>query len=308
MGTGHFSYLISGGAPKATKVASDRLEVLAKSASKEYLENGTSLNQSITKIASERELNPHQIERVCEIANLSTHQALWSKTAQKDKVAFPLADARKVILLVRPSDDEAVPDDEAVDEDYQMPPDQGDDGPRLMDLMGVDPSECHNGLHEDPEKKRLIILLQKKASEVKNAEDSVLYKGMELESAEKQASKAVRQAVLGGRSFRDLFKAASAAGLRKVAAEYLPKIEEQLIGETYGETRLRLEKTAISKAPDDLVSEDLDNVTVVNGAHPVIVCLDTIKKKTDEVRQGLQGYIKVRDEAGVLRQRIKELS
>ena len=72
--------------------------------------------------------------------------------------------------------------------------------------------------------------------------------------------------------------------------------------------RLRLEKLAISKAPPDLISEEMGNVTVINGAHPVLVSLDTVQRKTGEIKNGLHNLLRIDDEVKVLHQRLRELT
>lgn len=62
----------------------------------EFVDNKTPLNDSITKAASAYDLNEEQIKRICEIANISTFNKLFDKTAEKT-FEFPLADAEIVI-------------------------------------------------------------------------------------------------------------------------------------------------------------------------------------------------------------------
>lgn len=316
MSLGHFSYLLSEQTTHHTKVASDRLELLAKTAAKRYLEERVPLNSTIQKIAEENDLNSNQIERICEMANLATHRVLWSKTAQKESVAFPLADAKNVVSVMGkkpldPSDpgSPSVSCPAMSDSDYAGPP-KGLPmrGPSTMSMLGGDPANVHNGLHEEPEKKRIIIILQKKANERKDLRDKVLLGGMELESLEKQAYHNVKQTVLGGATFRQVYTAAVGSGFGKIAEEFLPKWETDLIAETHGSVRLRLEKLAISKAPEDLISSDMGNVCVINGAHPVLISLDTIQRKTGEIKNGLNNLLRIDDEVKVFSQRLRELS
>lgn len=310
MNPGHFSYLLEGTRPQV-KTAADRLEVFAKTAAKRYLEEGAALNDTIKKIASENDLNSNQIERVCEMANISTHQGLWTKTAQKEKISFPLANSKAVIAAVQPATTKTaaalfVRD---IDPDYAGPP-KGlpGAGPSIADMFGVDKVAGHNGLTEITERQRISIQLQKLAAERQRLADRVLVAGAELETLEKKAFEAVKQEVVGGGSFLQLFQAASVAGMGKLAKEYFPQFEDRLIRDTHGQVRNRLEKQAISKAPEDLISDDLGNVTVINGAHPVLVSLDTINRKTGEIRNGLQGLLRIDDQVKVYNQQIRDLS
>lgn len=312
---GHFSYLLDGSArpQQQVKVAGDRLEALSKIAAKRYLEENAPLNATIEKMASENDLNPNQIERVCEMANIATHRGLWTKTAQKEKVAFPLADARAVIAKLQPGSTKTACEDPCMppSADYAGPPPNAlsmTGMPSISAAMGVDPGGGHNGLTEEPERKQIVIVLQKKAAERQRIADRVLNAGAELETLEKKAFHDVKQAILGGATFRQVFIAADGAGMGKVAREYLPQFEERLISETHGSVRTRLEKHAISKAPEDLISSDLGNITIINGAHPVLVSLDTVARKTGEIRNGLQALLRIDDEVKVYHQKIRDLS
>lgn len=69
---------------------------LAKIASEDYLLKQVPLNTTIEKIASEESLNPNQITRVVEEANVMTYQALFEKNADKNFV-FPLADSSEIV-------------------------------------------------------------------------------------------------------------------------------------------------------------------------------------------------------------------
>jgi hypothetical protein len=309
----HFAYLLDGSGPQ-TKVASERLELLANLAAKRYLEERTPLNNTIKKLAAENDLNHHQIQRVCEMANIATHQGLWQKTAEKDKVAFPLADAKTVVQVVKkvPSDSspvEVTPPCGDMDSDYHGPPRGLPTGPPLSSLMNADPAAGHDGLlGPTPERKQIIIILQKRAGERQKLASEIIYKGMELETLEKQAYHEVKQAVMGGESFRNLLVAATSAGLSKVAAQYLPSFFSRLRTETTGRVRLQLEKEAIARAPSELISDELGNIAVVNGAHPVLVSLDTLQRKTGEVRNGIQDLLRIDDEIKLYTQRLRDLS
>jgi hypothetical protein len=181
-------------------------------------------------------------------------------------------------------------------------------GPALSSLMGSSPLDVHNGMGEEPERKRIIIVIQKHAAAKKILEDQLVFKGMELESIEKKAYEAVKQYVLGGGRISDIFQAATGAGFGKIAEEYLPQFEDRLIEEVHGETHRRLVKEAIGRAPEDLVSGELGNMTIINGAHPVLVSLDTIQRKTGEIKNGLHNLLRIDDEIKVFTQRMRELS
>jgi len=318
----HFQYLL-GGAPQ-TKVASEKLDLLAKTAARRYLHERLPLNDTIRKMASENDLNSAQIERVCEMANIATHQGLWAKTAQKESIAFDLADSKMIVRVVGngtngappcgdcgpgPSSTEAVvpAPSPCSDADYLGPP-RGIPtmGGSLMSMLG-DP-QVHNGLGAEPERKRIIIVIQKHAAARKTLQEQLIYKGMELESLEKRAYETVKQCVLGGASFALVYQAATGAGFGKLAEQYLPLWEDKLIDDSHGDAKRRLVKEAIGRAPEGLISDQLGNMTIINGAHPVMISLDTIQRKTGEIKNGIHNLLRIDDEVKVFTQRMRELS
>ena len=88
----------------------------------------------------------------------------------------------------------------------------------------------------------------------------------------------------------------------------MPKWQAQLVKDSHGSQRLRLEKLAISKAPADLISDNMGNTTVINGAHPVLISLDTVRRKTGEIKQGLHNLLRIDDEVTVYNQKLRELA
>lgn len=72
-----------------------KLQYLASKASDAYLDDGESLNNAVTKIATENKLNPDELSRVCELANLKTFDSAVKKAAS-NKVQFELADVKQI--------------------------------------------------------------------------------------------------------------------------------------------------------------------------------------------------------------------
>lgn len=68
---------------------------LGKSASDAFVSNATPLNESVTKLAKQHNLNADQIARVCEAANLSTYTKKMANASDR-LVEFELADKTKV--------------------------------------------------------------------------------------------------------------------------------------------------------------------------------------------------------------------
>lgn len=290
-----FAAVIMGSAPSS--LSQERLETWAKIASKRFVENSIPLNDSITKIAQENDLTPHHIERVCEMANLNTHTALMPNEPEKRaSFGFPLADAKCIRIALGPKKPGAT-----MSSDYAGPP-KGtpSSGPSMADLFGVS-GKGHNGFAV-PEKKKVIIMIQKKAAERQRTHDSLLKTAMQCETAEKQFHKAAQQAVIQGSSLQDIHTVACHAGLGDVSGEVLQKTArlmktQFLMGD--------MEKVAF-EAPEELIDRDVP-VRVINGRNPIIGSLKALKEYQNNaycIRDGLMG---LDQELEVLRTKLKEL-
>lgn len=71
------------------------LEEMGKEAAFKYLNEGTPMNETISETTKTAGLNPHQMARVCESANITAYNSLWEKTGSGDFV-FDLADQEKI--------------------------------------------------------------------------------------------------------------------------------------------------------------------------------------------------------------------
>ncbi len=302
----HFDYLLQE-TNTAPSVTQDRLLLMAKTASRRYLNEGTPMNETIAKIAEDNDLNQHQVERVCEMANIATHQSLWPDAPEKEKIAFPVANPK--VVIVRKADSSAPPIScpPSVGSDYMGPPSLPSTGPSMASMFGADPGESHSGLHDDGPSKRIIVVLQKKAAEKKAIQDQLIVETMRYESEKLAAYNAIKQEVLSGTPLTAIETAARVANLGKIAAEVLPEFQELLVAETHGRLRTSLEKVAIAPAPEEYISDELGNTTVVNGAHPVLVSLDLLHKRDGTIKALFTGLTRVNDEIKVYGQKIREL-
>ena len=89
-----------------TALSKYQYELLGREAARDYLSRDIPLNESIEKIAEEKDLNSKQIERICECANKEVYLHLFKKGNVGEKtgtaesyekyVTFDLADASKI--------------------------------------------------------------------------------------------------------------------------------------------------------------------------------------------------------------------
>ena len=80
----------------------NKFEKLAEIAANEHMDNSVSLNDSIVKLAEENELNPEQIKRVVEAANIKVFQKNFADEAREGhkNVDFDVADPKVIIRRI----------------------------------------------------------------------------------------------------------------------------------------------------------------------------------------------------------------
>lgn len=71
------------------------LKTMGKIASAKYLSDGIPMNTTIKEMIKESSLNPHQVARICESANIQTYDSLWNEKQAGD-FTFDLADQEKI--------------------------------------------------------------------------------------------------------------------------------------------------------------------------------------------------------------------
>ena len=279
---------------KVASVSGERLETFAKIASNRFINESTPLNDTIAKIAQDEDLSSHAVERVCEMANLQTHASLLpSEPEKRASFAFPLADSKKVAAMICIK----APSGPRMSSDFARPPcgPAASSGPSMADLFGTS-GDAHDGF-QIPEKKRIIVMIQKKAAEKGRMHDKLLKEAMLAETAELGAHKAIKQAVLQGQSLEDIHESACQAGLSGVSGEMMDK--------TAGILRQELVKCAF-EAPEELIDRNVP-VRVINGRNPIIASLDLLRQHRDNTYQIREGLMGLEQDISVLKQRLKEL-
>lgn len=291
------SNFLSGG---STDVSPEKLRLLAKIASNKFLSTKAPLTETIQKMADENGLNVHHVARVAEMANHETHSALWGSEADKTKVAFEVADPSKIVSKekkvtggpARKASGRSLDSVKKVDR-----------GPSTAEMFGAKPGDVHHGLGDLPDKKKVVIIIEKTAGVKTAAKDDLIKLAMMNEHEEKNLLRLVKQAYLGhGIKMPEIYAYACSEGYGEIAQEYLPKIAEQLQRET-----ARAELTKIAwKAPEELIDYDVP-MTVVNGAHPILISLDTLLKYRNDIQQFTGRMARINDDVTILGERLREL-
>lgn len=287
------------GMPSST-ISTDKVDAWAKIASSRFINEGIPLNSTIKKIAQDNDLNPNFINRVCETANLQTHTTLLpSEPEKRASFAFPLANAKEVIAALRPGPGPK----KKIMSDYTCPPSGlAGGGPTMSELFGVE-GEGHDGF-DYPEKNRLIIMIQKRASERARMYDALLKTAMEVETAELDVHRHVKQAVMQGASLEEIHEAACHAGNGDVTEYLLPKTA-QLLNKQFLVSDGALEKIAF-EAPESLIDRTLP-VTIINGRNPLLGSIDALKRYRSNAYTIKDGLMGVDHELEILGQKLKEL-
>lgn len=294
-----FAEMLFGGS--SNSISEDRLTTWAKVASQRFINDGVPLNDSIQKIAQENDLNKNFVERLCEMSNMETHIAtIPSEPEKRASFAFPLADSKAVCSSLSGASHPKT----KIISDYAGPP-KGlpGGGPSIAEMFGVKDVCPHNG-GDIPERKRIIIMIQKKASERGRMHGDLLQSAMQCETAEKQFHKEAKQAVMHGMALEEMHKVACDAGFGSLTSELLPKTA-QLLDRQFLITEEDMEKMAF-EAPEELIDYSVP-VRVINGRNPLLASLDTLKKYRDNTYQIRDGLMGLDEEVKVLRQRLKEL-
>jgi hypothetical protein len=100
------------------KFSAHELESLAKSVSRQYLENQIPLNDSVEKIARENDLNYNQTSRIIEEANTNVYIQLFNTASPGSKyIEFKTANLKEIWPKIKPAEDSIKTSD------YALPPD-----------------------------------------------------------------------------------------------------------------------------------------------------------------------------------------
>ena len=96
-------------------ITPETLQNLGNKLADEYLQKQASLTKGLEKVASEYNLNKHQVHRVAEAANIKTHLELLKTAGKEAYIEFPVADPTAITEF-------SVPDNLATRDDYEHAP------------------------------------------------------------------------------------------------------------------------------------------------------------------------------------------
>ena len=274
------------------------LTTMGKQASAEYICNKIPMNDTILKMTKEANLNPHQVARVCEAANVNTYDTLWNMTKSADFV-FDMADQEKIAEMMN---EISAPDlsENSVSVDTLSD--------LLPDISSIESDKTAEktanfsklaALHAETDKKTVLNRkkLEKISSHIRQyineldlaLEEQKLVKQAALE----KLTAMLKQAALSGENIGDAY----------IAARCVFPDNEKTIKDTFSKVAEALKKNRISfasnfeKMASKIINENAkgnrsDDKSVVDKTHPIIKHLNTIVESDSLLDQGtkMKGY------------------
>ena len=242
-------------------------------ASKDFLENGMSMNASILKLAEVNDLLPTQIQRICEVANHSTYAQLF-KSAQDKTFTFEVADPNKIVSALD-SDQQ-----EKVASDYFSAP-KKTTSVDVNKIFGI--SEISNAPEVEEGVKVANQVIQKIESAKEEINSRQVMLNHKIESENENFYKLAKQMVLTGTPLEEIWTATRKLGDEDRIAQIFVKTAERMVEEGVLGAKLQYLMKKHGEAVDEsLISPRLKNmsepigVQIINGSHPIVVSLNTL--------------------------------
>lgn len=281
------------------------LNTFAKLAADEYLgKNKAALTETLTKIASQEHLTPHQIEYVASEAN----KAVWAKLFAMDKTAsydFPLADAKSILEALKVTQS---PVKVNVSElDYFSPP-------TSTKVASFDPFAAL-GVQQEPMeksasarreiKRELQVRMEKMAVAKEELERQMIVNNTTIDNLELGFVKAARTMVLEysledrGQAIEKVAEFLRGCGRPEYSRPLMKKFSHVL-------KRQGLVKEADLKAPEEYISDKLP-ARIINGTHSLYITIKTLFDKYDHQSTLSNRYEIVDSSLPVVKEKIRAL-
>lgn len=274
------------------------LTTMGKQASAEYVYNKVPMNDTILKMTKEANLNPHQVARVCEAANVNTYDTLWNMTKSADFV-FDMADQEKIAKMMNEA---SAPDfnenNVSVDTFSDLLPDISEvESNKTAEKTAGFEKIARAHLATDKQTSLNKKKVEKIASHIKQYvnELDLALKEQELvkQAAFESLTAMLKQAALSGENIGDAY----------IAARCVFPDKEEAIKKTFSKIAEVLRKNRISftsnfdKTASKIINEDAKgnrnaDKSVVDKTHPIIKHLNTIIESDDLIDKGteMKGY------------------
>lgn len=274
----------------------------------DYLKGGITPNTTIEKIAKLEELKPFEIETLAAESNKMIHQVKFASADVKYHAAnFPLADAKEIVKNLQ--------NHEEIKVAHFVAPEKIDMGPDAYEMFGVQPEEMDKTAsvkHEAKNAAEKTELLMSKLA------DEKIDLASQLETAQHTFIKQARQYCLQADNSSERMKVIglldhfTKCAESKQGKQLLNKLAHVLAKEGKLEFRHQkiaseyFEKEADCKAPQELISENLD-AQIVNGSHPLYITLQTVDNVASQFQRCEERHGLVEDRLRILKQKIRAL-
>jgi hypothetical protein len=271
----------------------------ASEASDAFTQQKVPLNDTIRKIASRESLNLDKIARVVEEANKMTFLRMFPKVADK-RFTFPIAKIGEIVGEAKP--------DPAVVKVAEM----GRIRRPAPSLEKTATQKVEKRAFEGSGPQRAWSFYEKSALAAEVLRENAIMRGESLKASQVEFCKSAQQMVLGeGYSFEEICDALTSyrpAHWKKVA--FLLKIAAAHIGRKFN-LPADLEKragAAIDPGEHDIVTSISVSgmpVEVINGAHKIVVSLDTLIDQTTEAEKANKNLLSADDTVKFLRKELR---
>lgn len=296
------NYLMHG--TRHASLSPEALELMGKQAANRFLNEGLSLNESISKLAAEHpDIGGEQVKRIAEFANnavyLAKHDQSKTAGAESSYPQFELADPARIIQDM--SDGARPTVSTPTDIEYSRMPERTktasveDDG--VLEQIFGQPTPS-----KDYSRETAVTEIHDTKVELEglraNLETRAEHVTMSLKEAQAEYYDQVKRHLLGGGNFADVIVAAQTSGEEKgkIAQAFQPVIERLLREKVASATRLQV------------MTEQLEKVAhrVVNEEHPLVVNFRAILSLQDDVEKVAAALTDVDEQIGRVKGFIKE--
>jgi len=250
-----------------------------KQAASTYLKSGLGLNSEIAKLAVENDLNPTQIKRVCEVANLATYNSIFPTNRDK-ALDFDIATPAKVA-----SELEGISLEQS-HLDYKSTPNikKTASSEEINSSFGV------KSISNEPEVAEKVKVASKLRRQVSNAKIELRHRTyentMKKQASERDIHYIVKQMVLMGEDFHKIAGIAlnhSKHDIKPLFANIYKDLRDQGI---FG-IHEKLAQGDPTNVIDQVIESDKalptsNKVTVINNRHPLIQGVDTLGGNLDD--------------------------
>ena len=274
------------------------LTTMGKQASAEYVYNKVPMNDTILKMTKEANLNPHQVARVCEAANVNTYDTLWNMTKSADFV-FDMADQEKIAEMMN---EVSVPDfnetSVSVDTLSDLLPaisevESDKTAEKTANFEKIAKAHLDTDKQTSLNKKKVEKIAAHIRQYVTDLDLALEEQKLVKQAAFEQLTSMLKQAALSGENIGDAY----------IAARCVFPDKADTIKDTFTKIAEILKKNRISfpsnfeKIASKIINENArgnrhSDKTVVDKTHPIIKHLNTIIDSDDLIDKGckLKGY------------------